>query len=437
MRIKNLLFAIILSAAFAGCNGTNISKVLGPANPYDQYKEGLKAAKLENTALGRDWINIGETVFLSPLEVELPYQEITRFESKEPQALYLEYAVQEGQEIQISINKLSQPDSKFFMDVFEWRNEERKNIHFSKDTLLLKYQVKNSGKHGVRIQPELFRGGIVELSIHFNPTLAFPVVEKNYQNIASFFGDGREGGRRKHEGVDVFATKGTPVTAVVPGRVSRVGTNNLGGKTVSIFADGYSFYYAHLDSQSVNVGQRIAIGDTLGTVGNTGNAITTPPHLHFGVYRQGRGAVDPFPFFAESPTLPALNQTDTTLLGNHIKINVTQANMRSQPSTNSEIIKKLPQNTIGTVISKINDWYKIELPDGVQGFLFENLLTTNLNTITTIGDKNLFSATESITKSAQFSANYILGDLQVIGEYDAYQLVKSDAGETYWLSSIE
>ena len=38
------------------------------------------------------------------------------------------------------------------------------------------------------------------------------------------------------------------------------------------------------------------VGDTLGFVGNTGNAITTPPHLHFGVYYRGEGAVDPAPY---------------------------------------------------------------------------------------------------------------------------------------------
>ncbi len=435
MKINYLLFAIILSTVFVGCNGTNISKVLGPANPYDQYKDRLKAADLDNSALAKDWINAGETVFVSPLEIELPYQELTRFDSNQPQALYLEYAVREGQEILIKVRKISQPDSRFFVDVFEWRNEERKNIHFSKDSLQLNYSVKNSGRHGVRIQPELFRGGIVELSIQFNPTLAFPVVEKDYKNIASFFGDGRDGGRRKHEGVDVFATKGTPVTAVVQGRVSRVGTNNLGGKTVSIFADGYSYYYAHLDSQLAQVGQRVRKGDTLGTVGNTGNAITTPPHLHFGIYRQGRGAVDPFPFLAESEALQPLNQGDTTNLGSLIKTSVAQANMRSQPNSNSEIVRKLPQNTIARIISKKNDWYKIQLPDGSQGFVFENLITANLTNLSPINDKQAFTASESLIRTAPFPAEYITGDLQVIGEFDLHQLVKSELGNTYWLIS--
>jgi hypothetical protein len=56
-----------------------------------------------------------------------------------------------------------------------------------------------------------------------------------------------------------------------------------------------SLYYAHLDKQLVEAGQRVKKGDTLGLVGNTGNARFTPSHLHFGIYNY-HGAVDPWPF---------------------------------------------------------------------------------------------------------------------------------------------
>jgi murein DD-endopeptidase MepM/ murein hydrolase activator NlpD len=61
--------------------------------------------------------------------------------------------------------------------------------------------------------------------------------------------------------------------------------------------DGMRLYYAHLDTQLVVPGQFVRAGEPIGTVGNTGNAITTPPHLHFGVYwRQRGGARDPSAF---------------------------------------------------------------------------------------------------------------------------------------------
>lgn len=80
------------------------------------------------------------------------------------------------------------------------------------------------------------------------------------------------------------------------GGVAVPGTNRLGGNVVWLRdpARGLTHYYAHLDTVLVASGQRVRRGDTLGTVGNTGNARATPPHLHFGLY--DGGALDPEPF---------------------------------------------------------------------------------------------------------------------------------------------
>ncbi|MDP1825095.1 MAG: M23 family metallopeptidase [Archangium sp.] len=110
----------------------------------------------------------------------------------------------------------------------------------------------------------------------------------------------RSGGRR-HEGIDLFAKKGTPVVSATRGEVWRIGTDRLGGNVVTVLGDGPAlYYYAHLDDwdDGLYVGRRVEKGTVLGLVGNTGNARTTPPHLHFGVYRVGwwrSGAVDPAP----------------------------------------------------------------------------------------------------------------------------------------------
>ena len=91
--------------------------------------------------------------------------------------------------------------------------------------------------------------------------------------------------------------------AAADGRITRVREGGLGGKTVWLRLDGapVSLYYAHLDEQLTAPDARVRTGDTIGTVGNTGNARTTPPHLHFGIYGRG-GAVDPFPFLAAAAT---------------------------------------------------------------------------------------------------------------------------------------
>jgi hypothetical protein len=146
------------------------------------------------------------------------------------------------------------------------------------------------------LQPELLRSGDYTLSITVGPTLQFPIAGGSGK-IGSMWGDERDAGDRRHEGIDLFAPKGTPVIAAADGVVTRVNENRLGGKVVWQRPKGknLSLYYAHLDEQLVNFGQKVNAGDTIGLVGNTGNARTTPPHLHFGVYTFG-GPIDPLPF---------------------------------------------------------------------------------------------------------------------------------------------
>lgn len=142
--------------------------------------------------------------------------------------------------------------------------------------------------------------------------LVFPVTG-NKSNVGSVWGDERDGGRRKHEGIDIFANKGTPVVAISDGYIEFVGNDNIGGKTVTLQPDDYEWeaYYAHLDQQYVINGQYVKKGQLLGTVGNTGNAKTTPPHLHFGIYMPG-GAVDPLPYVKTSPKLSSPVYVDKT-----------------------------------------------------------------------------------------------------------------------------
>lgn len=106
----------------------------------------------------------------------------------------------------------------------------------------------------------------------------------------------RDGGRRRHEGIDLFAPKGTPVRSATEGIISRVTTNKLGGKVVWVLGpSGQRHYYAHLDGYAhIRQGQRIQEGTLLGYVGNSGNARHTPSHLHYGIYGAS-GAINPFP----------------------------------------------------------------------------------------------------------------------------------------------
>lgn len=111
----------------------------------------------------------------------------------------------------------------------------------------------------------------------------------------------RSGGR-KHEGIDIFAPRGTPVQASTEGILMRMGENRLGGQVVWVLGPGgQRHYYAHLDRfADLERGARVRVGTVLGYVGNSGNAAGTPPHLHYGIYETG-GAINPYPLLRATP----------------------------------------------------------------------------------------------------------------------------------------
>jgi peptidoglycan LD-endopeptidase LytH len=152
----------------------------------------------------------------------------------------------------------------------------------------------------LRVQPELQSNGTLRVVARAVPALHFPVANARPDALKSVFGDARDGGRRHHEGVDIFARRGTAVLSASHGIVTRVNETAIGGRVVWVWDPSRSLmlYYAHLDTQLVTAGQRVGRGDVIGTIGNTGNARTTAPHLHFGIYESGTGAIDPHTFIA-------------------------------------------------------------------------------------------------------------------------------------------
>lgn len=101
-----------------------------------------------------------------------------------------------------------------------------------------------------------------------------------------------------HEGIDLFAERGTPLLATERGVIAKLGVGRLGGlKFWLVGESGAEWYYAHLDSfaEGLHDGQVVEAGQVLGTVGNTGNAVGTPPHLHMQLHPDGGDPVNPFP----------------------------------------------------------------------------------------------------------------------------------------------
>jgi len=125
----------------------------------------------------------------------------------------------------------------------------------------------------------------------------FPVIGETW--YTDTFGADREGGRRSHEGTDLFSPEGTPIVSVCDGIVEKAGWNRLGGERVGIRGfDGNYYYYAHLQeiSPKIYIGKKVTKGEILGKMGHTGDAITTPDHLHFGIELPTGQWINPYPF---------------------------------------------------------------------------------------------------------------------------------------------
>lgn len=103
----------------------------------------------------------------------------------------------------------------------------------------------------------------------------------------SVWGDPRDGGTRLHQGIDIKAPRGTPVRAVAAGTIkySTADSGRCGVEVSVAHSAGWRSVYCHLDQAAVRVGDTVTRGQIIGTVGNTGNARTTTPHLHFELRR--------------------------------------------------------------------------------------------------------------------------------------------------------
>jgi murein DD-endopeptidase MepM/ murein hydrolase activator NlpD len=105
-----------------------------------------------------------------------------------------------------------------------------------------------------------------------------------------------------HHGDDIFAPLGTPVVSVASGTINRVGWEKLGGWRLWVRdSAGDEFYFAHLSGYTPTdlASNRVRAGEVIGFIGNTGDAFTTSPHLHFEIHPSTLlhlgydGAVDP------------------------------------------------------------------------------------------------------------------------------------------------
>lgn len=279
-------------------------------SPRDLFIWRLRVAGLLGSPLGQRWTQAVERAGEQPVKAGVQYRTTESFASDEVEAHVYQVSLERGEKLIWQFSRLDTSESRLYASLERrGKNDQEWSTvtDLDADNTNNSQVVSKAGDYRIVLQPELFASAEYSLAMANGGSLPFPVEGAGQRDIGSPFGVDRDGGARKHHGVDIFAEKGTPVTAVIDGYV-RTGTGAKGGEHVWLSGSMSGFgsaryYYAHLDSFAVESGDRVKKGDILGYVGNTGNAITTPPHLHFGIY--SGGPVNPAPFLKPEPKLPS------------------------------------------------------------------------------------------------------------------------------------
>lgn len=311
--------------AFAWVVGVDAGAAASPSR-----LESLAAAMRAEGGAAADrthaWLEEARRALTSPVPVILPVREDGTFPSDLLAAVGYRFRLWEGQVLEATVT--GEAGVRYFTELYRLPVSEdadgagspiegasSREIGLSGESggaepifvaeadsagALLEHEAASDGAYVLRVLPEPFGGGRYSVDIGVRAALTFPVADRGPGSVISEYGAPRDEGLRDHEGIDVYAPRGTSVVAVTRAMVSEVGTSGRGGNFVWLqdWSREKEIYYAHLESSFVTVGMVVEPGDEIGTVGNTGNAEATVPHLHFGIYDLERRPSDPLPYIA-------------------------------------------------------------------------------------------------------------------------------------------
>ncbi len=132
-----------------------------------------------------------------------------------------------------------------------------------------------------------------------------------------------------HHATDIFANKHMPIVSAVDGTITFVAypQPSYGFMVRVVDADGYTYNYIHMNNDTpgtddglgdgrnayapdIRRGSKVVKGQLLGWVGDSGNAESTPPHLHFEIYRPDGTPINPFDALNEAPRVYSINKSE-------------------------------------------------------------------------------------------------------------------------------
>jgi murein DD-endopeptidase MepM/ murein hydrolase activator NlpD len=255
-----------------------------------------------------------EEIILLPASLETVPLESEVF-SKKRLLLYDTYVVQSGDNIStlaiifglnqdtiISINKITNTRLLQINKILKIPNQDG-ILHTvsGTDTLVSIAEKYKADTEAIQIVNELFTDNITAGKDLFIPGAKLDWVSLQEINgdlfiwpvsgiITSPYGYRRspfnESLREFHSGIDIRGGMGTPIKAAMSGRVSRIGNDNtLGNYVIISHHSGYGTLYGHMSVIRVKTGAYVSMGERIGDVGSTG--LSTGPHLHFVVYKDG------------------------------------------------------------------------------------------------------------------------------------------------------
>jgi murein DD-endopeptidase MepM/ murein hydrolase activator NlpD len=443
-RFLTRLLVLLLPAVFLSqaCRQESVPESYRPSSAHEAYIHSLEQAGLAGSALARDWIKASKECLDRAIAVTAPFEETFYADPSAAFAVVYRFEIKRGQRTEIEFELENADPTRVFMDLFRAEGDSPefwvKIASANESEYRLEVEPRISLDYAVRIQPELLRGGRFTVTIRTVPSLGFPVQGGRFRDIGSWFGDPRDGGRREHHGVDIFARRHSPVVAPSDAEVSRVREGGVGGRTVWLRDEkrGFSMYFAHLQEQKVSARDRVKKGQVIGTVGNTGNARTTPPHLHFAIYYGRSGPVDPVDFLRETNDVPTAVTADLQILGQWVRARIGRTSLRTSPAARSAELVEVDPFTPMKVMAAAADHYRVLLPNGMSGYISpERIESTGESLQSQTADQPLPITASPESDSIEIGRIPSGAVVDILALFQDYWLVRTSEGLTGWTAA--
>jgi murein DD-endopeptidase MepM/ murein hydrolase activator NlpD len=424
------LIALVMCVACSGAGRLSLR-----SSPYDEYVAMLQRAGLDKTNLGGQWTAASESALRSAAPIGSPFAESGYFAAGQPTAVAYRLDLQRGRRLVVEVGFEATEPGRLFVDLFriESNGDLRRVASLENDAPRIEYVVDRTATYVLRLQPELLRSGRFTLAERTVAALrTFPVTGLTSRAVQSGFGAARDNGTRSHEGIDIFAARGTAVVAVTDG-IAQPDTNGLGGNVVWLrdgLIGGTRYYYAHLDRWAIEGSTRVREGDVLGYIGNTGNARTTSPHLHFGVYDDG--ALDPAPFLQPDETVRPVT-VEPALLARWVRTRTVRTPLRAGPSVVAPQRVLLEPETMGQRLGVAGSWHRLLLPDGAVGYVAENAVVSADAPLRRQRAARPLSVREKPQPTAPLMTMVAAGtEIELLGRFQHFEFIRAAQGQAGW-----